>query len=39
MDRLLDHADDALFSSLTAAEQRQLIRLLDRVRAELSEPA
>ncbi len=37
MDRSLDHADDALFSSLSGAEQRQLIRLLDQVRAGVQE--
>ena len=39
MDVSLDHADDALFAALSTAEQRQLIKLLDRVRADVDLPA
>ena len=39
LDVSLDHADDALFAALSTAEQRQLIKLLDRVRADVDVPA
>jgi len=39
LDVSLDHADDALFAALSTTEQRQLIKLLDRVRADVDLPA
>ena len=39
LDVSLDHAGDALFAALSTAEQRQLIKLLDRVRADVDLPA
>lgn len=39
LDRLADEMDRTLLYPLTQAEQRQLVRLLDRVRAELGRTA